>query len=231
MASVARSAACAAVLAAARSGAPSSDAAHAVAGHLVRTAFDSGHDVDAVAEQALAGVVDAAKTLAAGCEDTIASGAAGATVAALTADTARRGVVERADVVRALMRGASEGEAGGDGRRWLPPAARGALIGVMRGARAATGPDAEAIARAVGCLVRAAAERAGDVAAVAASAVEGAILGARETGVSPDEAASLAAHAAIGAAGDLSAIAVDAVERAVSGAVAGVKVAVQPPFD
>jgi hypothetical protein len=60
--------------------------------------------------------------------------------------------------------------------------------------------------------------------------VEGAIEGAKELGLSAEEAASAAATGAVKAAGELGGSAVTQVRNAVTGTISGVKVILQDPF-
>ena len=70
----------------------------------------------------------------------------------------------------------------------------------------------------------------GDVGTAARNAVEGAIQGAKEIGVSAEDAAAAAATGALKAAGEISTAAVDQVSRAATGVISGVKVVVKEPF-
>jgi len=109
-------------------------------------------------------------------------------------------------------------------------AARGSLLGVLRGTRELTGQTVDTLASTAGSVVKATAEVGGDVAATAKAAVEGAIEGAKEIGVDAAEAAWAAASGALKAAGDVSAAAVKQVQKAATGVISGVKVVVKAPF-
>jgi hypothetical protein len=60
--------------------------------------------------------------------------------------------------------------------------------------------------------------------------VKGAIRGARDVGLSAEQAASAAANGAIDAAGEVGTNAAEQVRDAVAGTISGVKVVVKEPF-
>jgi hypothetical protein len=74
------------------------------------------------------------------------------------------------------------------------------------------------------------AEVGGDLAKASKGAVEGAIMGARDVGLTAEAAAAAAATGALQGAGEVSTKAVEQVRDAVTGVVAGVKVVVKEPF-
>ena len=65
---------------------------------------------------------------------------------------------------------------------------------------------------------------------VARNAVEGAIQGARDVGLSAEDAASAAATGAVEAAGQISEAASKSARDAVSGVISGVRVVIQAPL-
>jgi hypothetical protein len=69
----------------------------------------------------------------------------------------------------------------------------------------------------------------GDVGAAATGLVAGAIEGAKELGVSTEDAAAAAANGALKAAGEVGSTAVDTVRKAVAKPINGVKVVLQEP--
>ena len=121
-------------------------------------------------------------------------------------------------------------DVGGD----LGAAARGVVIGVVRGTRGVafdsgnTGFDA--IRHSAESVVRSAARLSGDLATAARGAVEGAIHGAREANLDTKEAATAAAHGALLAAGELGPTAGERVRFALSEPIEGLRVTLRETF-
>jgi hypothetical protein len=122
-------------------------------------------------------------------------------------------------------------DVGGD----LGAAARGVVIGVVRGTRAGVFDAGsvsgfDAIRHSSESVVRSAARLAGDLAAAARGAVEGAIQGAREANLDTKEAATAAARGALLAAGELGPTAGERVRLALSEPIEGLRVTLRETF-
>jgi hypothetical protein len=134
-------------------------------------------------------------------------------------------------------------DVGGD----LSAAARGVVIGVVRGTRGGAFDPAGAMARGRGgvsdfnpifnpirhsseSIVRSTARLSGDLASAARGAVQGAIHGALEANLDAKEAATVAAHGAMKAAGELGTTAGDRVRLALSEPIEGVRVTLRETF-
>jgi hypothetical protein len=70
----------------------------------------------------------------------------------------------------------------------------------------------------------------GDVGGAARNAIEGAIAGARDVGLSAEQAAAAAATGALRGAGEIGGTAVEEVRNAVTGVIGGVKIVLREPF-
>jgi hypothetical protein len=79
-------------------------------------------------------------------------------------------------------------------------------------------------------LVKGTSEVGGNVGQAAKGAVEGAIVAARDLGMSAEDAASAAASGALRAAGEIGATAVEQVRKVLTGTISGVRVVLQEPF-
>ena len=98
----------------------------------------------------------------------------------------------------------------------LGHAAKGTMVGVLRGTKAAGTEVLDTIRHTAHVTIRDAAEVGGDLDAAATGLIEGAIEGAKELGVRVEDAASAAADGALEAAGEVGSTAVETVRRAVT---------------
>jgi len=116
-----------------------------------------------------------------------------------------------------------------DARRDLSPAAKGIVVGVLRGTRE-TGPAAlRTISHTARIVVLHSARLGADLARATQGLVQGAIQGARELGLDTVQAASAATQAAVEAAEEVGSVAVEKVRHALKGTLDGVKVVLKEP--
>ena len=115
---------------------------------------------------------------------------------------------------------------GGD----LGAAAKGILLGVLRGTKEAGVANLETIAQTAESVIKTTGRMSGDLASTAKGLVEGAIQGAKEVGLDVTQAASAAATGALRAAGEFGSEAGRSVRDALTGTIAGVKVVLKEPF-
>jgi hypothetical protein len=141
------------------------------------------------------------------------AGTVGVSAIEFTSDIART-------VIQAVL------DTGGD----LTLAARGIVLGVLRGTQDLGGQTFDLIAETAANIVKNTAELTGDVASAAKGAVHGAIEGAREIGVNVEEAASSAATGAVKAAYEFGSEVGTKARNAVTGTISGIKVVLKEPF-
>jgi hypothetical protein len=111
----------------------------------------------------------------------------------------------------------------------LGHAAKGIMVGVLRGTKEAGTEVMATISHTAHVTIRDTAAVGGDLEAAATGLVEGAITGAKELGVSAEDAASAAADGALKAAGKVGSTAVETVRKAVTKTAHGAKVVLKQP--
>lgn len=128
-----------------------------------------------------------------------------------------------------IVRGAIQGAT--DAGVHLGYAARGTVLGVLRGTRHVGAEAMETIGHTAEEVIHHTVVVGGKLEHAATGLVEGAIDAAKEIGVSAEDAASAAAHGALKAADKVGSIAVGTVRHAVSGTISGIQVVLKAPFD
>jgi hypothetical protein len=103
------------------------------------------------------------------------------------------------------------------------------MLGVLRGSKDAGTAALDTIRHTAHVAVRDTARVGGDVGAAATGLVAGAIEGAKELGVSAENAAAAATDGALKAAGEVGSTAVDRVRKAVTKPIDGIKGALKEP--
>ena len=96
------------------------------------------------------------------------------------------------------------------------------MIGVLRGTKEVSGEAFDAVRTTAGAVIKSTAKVGGNLGSVA--------KGAKELGLSAEEAASAAATGAFKAAGEIGSTAPAQVRDAVTGTIAGVKMVLKEPF-
>jgi hypothetical protein len=128
-----------------------------------------------------------------------------------------------ANVASRLVRGAVR--IGAD----LEYAAKGIMVGVLRGTNEAGTEVLNTISHAAQVTIRDTVAAGADVGAAATGLVAGAIQGAGELGISAENAAAAAAAGALKAAGEVGSTVFDTVRKVVTQPVTGVKVVLKEP--